>query len=68
MEISFMETSDKLFVDSELEMEEGLFPKLLSLVLAHWSRDWTEVYQHLEDRVKKPILHLVFYKPIVECA
>ena len=37
--------------------EEGPFPRLKSMLLAHW----TSVYPHLEARIKKLILHLAFF-------
>jgi hypothetical protein len=37
--------------------EEGPFPILVSLLHAHW----TSVVQHLDDKIKKLILHLVFF-------
>jgi hypothetical protein len=37
--------------------EEGPFPNLQSLLLAHW----TSVLQHLEDKIKKLILHFFFF-------
>ncbi len=41
--------------------EEGPFPRLKSLLLAHCTR----VYPHFEDRIEKLILYLAFfYKPL----
>jgi hypothetical protein len=37
--------------------EEGPFPILVSLLHAHW----TSVVQHLDDKIKGLILHLVFF-------
>jgi len=51
-------TADAALLHAESDdNEEGPFPKLKSLLLAHW----TSIYPHLEDRIKKFILHLAFF-------
>ncbi len=48
--------SDQLHTKSESN-EERPFPILVSLLHAHW----TSVVQHLDDKIEKLILHLVFF-------
>ena len=46
--------------------EEGPFPILVSLLHSHW----TSVVQHLDDKIKRLILHLVFFcnlKSLLAC-
>jgi hypothetical protein len=51
-------TADAALLHAESDdNEEGPFPRLNSLLLAHW----TSIHPHLEDRIKKLILHLVFF-------
>jgi hypothetical protein len=45
-----------LHVESD-DNEEGPFPRLKSLLLAHW----TSIHPKLEDRIKTLILHLAFF-------
>jgi hypothetical protein len=46
-----------LHSESDNNNEEGPFPNVQSLLLAHW----TSVLQHLDDKIKKLILHFVFF-------
>ncbi len=48
--------ADLLHTESD-NNEEGPFPNLQPLLLAHW----TSVLQHLDAKIKKPILHFVFF-------
>jgi hypothetical protein len=51
-------TADAALLHAESDdNEEGPFPRLKSLLLAHW----TSVHPHLEDRIKKLILHFAFF-------
>jgi hypothetical protein len=51
-------TADAALLHAESDdNEEGPFPGLKSLLLAHW----TSVCPHLEARIKKLILHLTFF-------
>ena len=45
-----------LYAESD-DNEEGPFPRLKSLLLAHW----TSIHPKLEDRIKTLILHLAFF-------
>jgi hypothetical protein len=51
-------TTDANLLHNESDYnEEGPFPNLQSLLLAHW----TSVLQHLDHKIKKLILHFVFF-------
>ena len=51
-------TADAALLHAESDdNEEGPFPRLKSLLLAHW----TSIHPQLEDRIKTLILHLAFF-------
>ena len=51
-------TADAALLHAESDdNEEGPFPRLKSLLLAHW----TSIHPKLEDRIKTLILHLAFF-------